>query len=73
MHNHDYYQLIYFIKGQGMFFLGDREYHIENHSSFLIKPMQKRKGVYFDAQFANAEGFFYEQFKCKCNCRYGKA
>lgn len=41
LHKHDYYQLIYFVKGQGEFLLDDEKYSIEDNSIFIINPGQE--------------------------------
>jgi AraC-like DNA-binding protein len=37
-HEHDYFQMIYFLAGSGLLFLEDREYPIQAGALFLIKP-----------------------------------
>lgn len=37
-HEHDYFQMIYFLAGSGCMFLDDREYPIQAGALFLIKP-----------------------------------
>jgi AraC-like DNA-binding protein len=40
-HEHDFFQMMYFLAGSGQLFLGDREYPIEAGTLFLIKPYRK--------------------------------
>lgn len=40
-HEHDHFQMIYFLSGSGCLFLADREYRIRPGDLFLIKPYKK--------------------------------
>jgi quercetin dioxygenase-like cupin family protein len=40
-HEHNYFQMIYFLAGSGCLFLKDREYRIRPDDLFLIKPHKK--------------------------------
>ena len=37
-HNHDYFQIIYFLSGKGTIFIGKKNYPIESNRLVLIKP-----------------------------------
>lgn len=54
-HSHDYYEMIWLIKGSGTLYVDMREYAIENNTVFYLKPNQAHQ---FIAQ-AEMEGFVF--------------
>ena len=54
-HSHNYYEMIWLIKGQGMLHADMQEYTIENNTIFFLKPNQPHQ---FQAQ-AEMEGFVF--------------
>ena len=43
VHNHDYYEIVWVIKGKGTLFVDFREYAIENNTIFCLKPGQAHR------------------------------